>query len=542
MSSHATVVDQTTVVSPDLQGRSVRPFMQRRVRTQNIWGAFDPHTERIVGVQISGESIYQNVANALIAETQAGVRMASRAATQTVLTLGKLVQGDSQGGDWVAVLGDAMGNVITGNATGTTLTVDNVLSGPPILLGLTLGSGRNGVALAKLIAFGSGVGGTGTYTLDTALDVPTINTFTLDDDGVSYLVSVDGTRWVPRMGDLTLNELTINPQPGDIGLTVNGSAGEPAALFVQNSAPGSVAWQGLSANGSAVLRFDAAGNALIGSAEVAGTCLISSNIPRLCVDAHGALTYGPPDVVTHNSVQFSLNGDGTGADFLIWGPTDGENSLELRAISDGVNAYAEIGVADGGSYGLYIVAAAPNYAGALLTNGPVGKNTALLTNYVSNLTLGTNRTAAFNITPTQEVQGWGYLAQEFVDMTPDFGSFTGVYTGFATNISGQCRWVRIGMLVTLVLPVGSGASNANTFELHGLPAEIQPADIPQQWATAATNSGQIFNNGVAVTDVGIVVDAASDTITFTHAGTGDGWTASGTKGVYAPLVIHYLAF
>lgn len=548
--THPTIVDQTTVRSPDLDGRSVRLLLQPPVHTQNIWGAFDPRTERILGVQISGESIYQYVANALITPTMAGVRTATGQAGQLVMTLGQDAQGDGKAQNFIAIPGDAMGNVVTGRVQGTTFTVDRILDGPPIELGLTVSSALTGLPVGKIVAFGTGAGSTGTYVLDTPADLPNINTFTLDDNGINYLVSGDGTRWVWGNSTAMLHNLIIDATPGTIGLIVNGAAGETAVDFLQNgSDPGAAALTlgqtNATQNGNAVASFDDNGNLSFGTTTASSLCLISNNLERLCVDQHGAMTYNPPDVITHNSIIFGLNGDGTGTDFLIWGQADKwENSLELRAVGrpplyDASQAWSEIGATDGVSYGLYMMSGGMGaYQGPLISGAPNGS--VLTTNYVSNLTLGTNLKAAFNITPTQDLEGWGYVAQEFVDMTPDLGEFALGFNGFTGTVTSTCYWARVGRLVCLTLGAGIGTSNNTNFWTAALPAEIQPTTLPTQYV--AMNGSYIFeDNGVSVASGGAVMfDAASGGyLQFEKNGASNGWTASGTKGLPGPVTIYY---
>lgn len=164
------------------------------VLTQRIWGAFNPTSNAIVGVQISGESVYQNVPNELITPTYAGVRTATHAATNTVLALGKTTQADGGGATFVYnPLDTSSGCVCTGTAAGTVLTVSAISSGT-ILVGQTLASSVTGVPLATILSFGSGLGGTGTYNLSASVTQVASTTFLLDNNS-SVLVSADGSRW-----------------------------------------------------------------------------------------------------------------------------------------------------------------------------------------------------------------------------------------------------------------------------------------------------------------------------------------------------------
>ncbi len=67
------------------------------------------------------------------------------------------------------------------------------------------------------------------------------------------------------------------------------------------------------------------------------------------------------------------------------------------------------------------------------------------------------------------IQGLGPVKGALVDMTPDTGTFTITYTGFTATVTGTASWVRIGKLVMLTLPAGSGTSNATSFTATGLP-------------------------------------------------------------------------
>lgn len=168
--------------------------VQIPVTTQRIFGAFNPTSNAIVGVQISGETPYQNIPNELITPTYAGVRTATHAATNTVLTLGKTTQADGGGATFVYNPSDTTsGCVCTGTSAGTVLTVSAISSGT-IVVGATLASSVTGAPLATILSFGTGLGGTGTYNLSATVTQPTLTTFLLDNNS-SVLVSADGSRW-----------------------------------------------------------------------------------------------------------------------------------------------------------------------------------------------------------------------------------------------------------------------------------------------------------------------------------------------------------
>ena len=230
--------DQPTIVSPNLDGLSVERLLQPPVTTQRIWGAFDQESQRIIGVQTSGEAIYQNVPNAIIVPTNAGVRTAIWQAAEAAITLGKDVRGDGIGGFWVPVSGDAQGNVIVGSITGTLLNIVRVIDGPPIVLGLVLSSATTGQPLASITGYGTGIGGTGTYQLSTTVNEPYINTFVLDND-LDFLVSADGTRW-----HIALGPAGLPGQPGPTGPQGPAGAPGPAGPAGATGATGATGPQG----------------------------------------------------------------------------------------------------------------------------------------------------------------------------------------------------------------------------------------------------------------------------------------------------------
>lgn len=182
--------------------------LQAPVLTQRIWGAYNPTTNLLVGIQTSGEAPYQNVPNELITPTFAGVHTATNAATNTVLTLGKTTQGDGGGATFVYNPTDTTsGCVCLGTAAGTVLTVASVTSGT-IVAGYTLSSGTTGLPLATVTSFGTGAGGTGTYNLSAPVTQVALATFLLDNNSTT-LVSADGSRWILQSGQLVIPNNTV---------------------------------------------------------------------------------------------------------------------------------------------------------------------------------------------------------------------------------------------------------------------------------------------------------------------------------------------
>ncbi len=124
------------------------------------------------------------------------------------------------------------------------------------------------------------------------------------------------------------------------------------------------------------------------------------------------------------------------------------------------------------------------------------------------------------------IQGLGPVAAALVDMTPDTGTFTITYTGLSGTVTGTASWVRIGKLVMLTLPAGSGTSNAMSFTATGLPSAIQPTTAN----TMGALPGNVCQNSGAYVNCAYTVNAGTMTFYNGASESGTSWTASGTKG------------
>jgi hypothetical protein len=89
-------------------------------------------------------------------------------------------------------------------------------------------------------------------------------------------------------------------------------------------------------------------------------------------------------------------------------------------------------------------------------------------------------------------------------------------------------------VVTVTWQANSGTSNATTFTITGLPAEIQPTR-----AQGGSCTGVVENNTVFTTITSWTIAAGSGTLSFIANGSGSGFTALGTKGLEIPLSISY---
>lgn len=109
------------------------------------------------------------------------------------------------------------------------------------------------------------------------------------------------------------------------------------------------------------------------------------------------------------------------------------------------------------------------------------------------------------------------------------GSFTLTGTGFSgTAPSGTCYYRCAGPLCTLMLPVLTGTSNANTFTAAGLPAFLIPANFSGSLnhtmpLAIAENNSAFIAGGYAVIQEGVA------SVNFGFLGNLGGWNASGTK-------------
>jgi hypothetical protein len=101
------------------------------------------------------------------------------------------------------------------------------------------------------------------------------------------------------------------------------------------------------------------------------------------------------------------------------------------------------------------------------------------------------------------------------------GSFAATTTGFTVVLTPTIQWVLQGPIVTLVLPLITGTSNAAIFNIAGLPAFLQP--LHTQICSVAT----IQNNGVNTAGgyAAMIPGNSSIGISFPAVN----WTASGTK-------------
>ena len=107
-------------------------------------------------------------------------------------------------------------------------------------------------------------------------------------------------------------------------------------------------------------------------------------------------------------------------------------------------------------------------------------------------------------------------------------SFTGTATGMTTSPTGSIKYSVSNSVVTLNIPDILGTSNATTFTVTGMPAEIRPRETTQWMPIRITDNGVI--------GVGIVRINTSGDLDFKVNVGGGTFTGSGSKGVNGSVI------
>ena len=427
---------------------------QLPVLTQRIWGAFNPTTGLIVGVQTSGEGIYQNIANALIGSTFASVRTATSSATTTVFTNGKLTPGDGAGGQFVFNPSDtSSGCVCTGTSAGTVLTVAAIQSGL-LAVGQTLASSATGAPLATILSFGTGLGGPGTYNLSAPVNQPTLVTFLLDNNS-TILVSADSSRWylTPTVANYT---------------TFNAPSGNPAIRLTTPT----YTFGNLTDNPA--YAFTGTGPTTFGGTlAVTGTATLPTLQGPITVLANAA---------PGTSLTWNLNSSGLGnqPDVSFIANQNAATTLNFSNSNAGTAARATFQTNNGtvtGSFGI----TGTGFTGSAATNTTNPCHYLIGFNNAYPFYLGSNGIALLQFNPTgTAMSGFGPTAAAFVDMTPDKGSWTTTLSGpwvVGNNPTGTLKWERQGTQVTVWCDAGitQNVTAPAAITASGLPAAITPS-------------------------------------------------------------------
>ena len=106
------------------------------------------------------------------------------------------------------------------------------------------------------------------------------------------------------------------------------------------------------------------------------------------------------------------------------------------------------------------------------------------------------------------------------------GSNTAQWTGFSSDPSDSTGWYqRFGQVVHLEFDgVDTGTSNATSFTITGIPAEIRPRDDITVYMAGLIDAGADITTG-SLAKVG-----SDGVVTFYSNTSGGGWTGSGAKG------------
>lgn len=136
--------------------------------------------------------------------------------------------------------------------------------------------------------------------------------------------------------------------------------------------------------------------------------------------------------------------------------------------------------------------------------------------------------------------GGGATTGTPVDMTPDSGSFTANYTGFAGSVTGAATWYRIGRVFILSLQPTTGISAANSFTISNIPAAATPQSVTTQFVACPAVCLLDNNVSLAQTNTPAAAFFSGSTLNFVYGTSSIGWTAAGTKGINLPFTIAYI--
>lgn len=114
-------------------------------------------------------------------------------------------------------------------------------------------------------------------------------------------------------------------------------------------------------------------------------------------------------------------------------------------------------------------------------------------------------------------------------------TFTGTFTGFAAPVTGACRYIRNGNLVTLTFPIVSGTSNSANFGMSGVPAAIRPTSVQCFFAPFIFDSTGYLISTLTVSTDGTIVFGSYESFTAVSSA----FSSSGLKGISAQVSVTY---
>lgn len=143
------------------------------------------------------------------------------------------------------------------------------------------------------------------------------------------------------------------------------------------------------------------------------------------------------------------------------------------------------------------------------------------------LPLARGGTAATTAGAARLALGLGTIAVQ--DYEED--SFATTTTGFTVNPTPTLAYIKVGNIVYLSLPLIAGTSNATTFNVIGLPANLRPP--------GATNVGLSIGEDNGVNNFVLIQLTNSDTISLLPW-PATAWSTSGNKFFYGAMVVYIL--
>lgn len=370
-----------------------------------------------------------------------------------------------------------------------------------------IGSSTSGQSLGLLIS-------AGTTGADRALTITnqaaTHNYLLVNGDG-SFNLGFNGSS--TTITGIAAGNVTISAPSSGVPLTINGTTGGGGFLAGQVTSNSFVTLDITNAStgtaGAAYFRAINSTDSLqmgITSTGLSGSFLSGGPSGEQAFVA-GSGNF-PLSIGTSQTERIRIAGGGA----VTINASGGTNTLTVNA---GAGAYCinlNGSSSSGNSLGLQI------FAGTTGADGPLNIFTQ-------------GATPLFSIGGTGKILGGattGVGGPGTVDMTPDKGTFTATWGGFsAAPATTAIPFVRMGNTVILTFPgSNTGTSNASSFTMSGLPAQLQPTHAQLVPLMGLVDNGGLVASSFAYIPVGSVINFGK---LITDGVTTD-WTGSGTKG------------
>jgi hypothetical protein len=201
------------------------------------------------------------------------------------------------------------------------------------------------------------------------------------------------------------------------------------------------------------------------------------------------------------------------------------NSLDIDGTFGGTSVSNSYGVCLNGNYfsnstTTYTVKWYNIYGGVSIGNWHIG--------YMHQLTGTVNNLVTYDIAQSS------LSAQNVPILRSGYdGTFTGTLTGCTTSPTATFRYNKVDNMVTLYMPSLTGTSNTTAASITGLPAAIKPTR--QQICSLRVKNNSVDDFGIAI------IDETTGTVFLGIDATGNGFTASGTKGISTTTITYSLS-